>query len=64
MSTIGKNRTLTVSVKEYYGRVTIIPECSVSRGFCDLLGQKNLTMSDVEKIKLLGYTVVTQGKTL
>lgn len=50
-------RVIYVSVVEYYGRVTVKPECPVSRAFCELLNQKTLTEANVEKIKKLGYQV-------
>ena len=50
-------RTLTVTIVEYFGRVTIRPECELSRKFCRLLEQKTLTQYDIERIKELGYVI-------
>lgn len=51
---------LTVSVLNHWGRVTIRPECELSRKFAELLGQKTLTEADIEIIKKLGYEVKTK----
>lgn len=51
--------TLIVSVFEPYGRVTIKPECELSRLFAELLGQKTLTATNIEVIKQLGFEVKT-----
>lgn len=50
-------KTLTVSVIEAYGKLTIRPQCETSRLFCELLGQKTLTEENVEAIKALGYVI-------
>lgn len=55
------DNTLTVRVRTVYGNVTIYPESENARIFCKLLGQKSLTVQDIEHIKALGFTVqVTQ----
>lgn len=51
------DRTLVVSVIEYFGKETIRPENELARNFAELLGQKTLTRRDIEKIKSLGYEV-------
>ena len=58
------DRVLTVEVINHYGRVTVIPRCDLSRAFAALLGQKNLTLGNVESIKLLGYVIRTEGREL
>lgn len=50
-------RSILVEIKEYYGRVTIVPLCDVGRKFASLLGQKTLTEINVRAIKALGYEI-------
>jgi len=51
---------LTVTLIEYFGRLTVRPECPLSRGLAALLRQKTLTGEDVELIKRLGFRVKTK----
>ena len=55
-----KERVIFVSVRDYFGRVTIRPECETARLFCELLKQKNLTEVNCEVIKKLGYEIKTK----
>lgn len=53
------NKILTVRILNYWGRITIRPECEDSKLFTELLGQKTLTEENIEIIKRLGYEVRT-----
>lgn len=48
---------IQVQVKTIYGNKTIYPICEKAKIFAAMVGQKTLTMQDVEHIKKLGYTV-------
>lgn len=48
---------IQVQVKTIYGNKTIYPICEKAKIFASMVGQKTLTMQDVEHIKKLGYTV-------
>jgi len=48
---------IQVQVKTIYGNKTIYPLCEKAKIFASMVGQKTLTMQDVEHIKKLGYTV-------
>lgn len=50
-------QVIKVSVREYFGRITVRPECPASRLFAELLGQKNLTQENIEVIRRLGYRI-------
>lgn len=53
------SKVLIVSIRDYFGRATIRPECEQSRLFAELLKQSTLTEEDVTVIKKLGYEVKT-----
>lgn len=48
---------IQVQVKTIYGNKTIYPICEKAKIFASMVGQKTLTMQDVDHIKKLGYTV-------
>jgi len=48
-------RTLYIIIKQVYGKDTVYPNCDDSRVFCQLLGRKTLTESDMRHIRTLGY---------
>lgn len=49
--------TMQVTIKNVYGEDKVYPACELSHGFCRLLKQKTLTLSDIETIKSMGFTV-------
>ena len=58
------DKVLLVRVVEYWGRVTVIPECERSRLFAELLGQKTLTSENIAGIKKIGFKFKTEEKEL
>lgn len=55
---------LTIEIKSIYGEEKIYPACAKSQAFCDLLGQKTLTRSNINKIKAMGYTFSCKAQSL
>lgn len=53
---------IVVRKVEHYGRLTFYPESEQARKFAELLGQKTLTRENIEKIKSLGFKVVTKSE--
>ena len=51
------NMTLKVKIGNQYGQRVIHPACEKSMLFCDLLQTKTLVTRQIDKIKLLGYTI-------
>ncbi len=51
------NKTITVSIKNIYGRDVVYPICDDAKSFAQLAGTKTLTMDAIGHIKNLGYTV-------
>ena len=49
--------TITVQVKQVYGRDTIYPHDTNAKLFADLVGQRTLTTDNLRIIKQLGYEV-------
>lgn len=47
---------LIVKIKNVYGVDLVYPACDDSMVFCNLLGRKTLTESDMRHIKTLGYS--------
>ena len=52
---------IEVSRIKQYGRDEYRPEDETAKKFTDLLGQKVLTIKDIEKIKRLGYRVLLKS---
>jgi len=48
---------IQVTVKNVYGRDTVYPACDKALLFTKLVGQKTLTVRELELIKALGYTI-------
>jgi len=52
-------KTVTIEVKEVYGKPTYYPVGTDALGFCKLLNQKTLTQENLRLIKkFLGYEIV------
>lgn len=49
--------TLTVHIRQVYGRDTIYPYCETSKKLAELMRQKTFTPLDIERIKGMGITV-------
>lgn len=61
MSPATDGQVLIVTVLNWYGRETVVPQCELSRKFAALLGQKTLTPADCELIRGLGYEIRVKG---
>jgi hypothetical protein len=55
---------ITVSIESVYGRNLVYPACETSQLFCDLIGAKSFTPSQLRIIKVLGYEVQVKAKEL
>lgn len=53
------SKTITVEIRDIYGKQTIYPVCDKARTFAELTGTKTLTDRHIEIIKRLGYTIIT-----
>ena len=53
--------TITVTVKDVYGKRTVYPACETSRKLADLIGTKTFTERAIAQIKDLGYLFVVQS---
>ena len=56
--------TLTVTIKQVFGRDLIYPYCDKAYIFARLTNKKTLDSNDIEKIKTLGFTINQTQKTL
>ena len=53
--------TITISVKNVYGRETIYPACKQSAFFAALAGTKTLTDDALRLIRAAGYDIVVEA---
>jgi hypothetical protein len=49
---------ITVQAKNNYGSVVFYPTCRLAKQFAELVGQKTLTLKDLEKIKSMEVGIV------
>lgn len=49
--------TITVRVKDVYGKQTIYPACPASHIFASIAGTNTLTPDTIRRIRSLGYSV-------
>jgi hypothetical protein len=56
--------TIVVKIKNVYGNDTIYPVCEKARIFAALSGNKTITLHALAQIKLLGYEIAVEQKTL
>lgn len=56
--------TITVRIRQVYGRDTVYPVCERALIFALLIGQKSFGPHDLAKIRSLGYTIETEQQTL
>lgn len=55
--------TITVEVRDVYGKPTVYPMDTAARIFADIAGTTTLTDMTLKRIKLLGYHInITQRK--
>lgn len=55
---------IIVSIKTVYGNDTIYPICEKAKTFASMVGQKTLTLRDIEHIKRLGFEIEVQPMTI
>lgn len=58
------NNTITVRIRQVYGRDTIYPVCDKACLFAKLLGQKSISLYQLADIRTLGFEVFTEQQTL
>jgi hypothetical protein len=49
---------ITVFIKSVYGNDLIYPACPKAQTFAELIGKKTFSLSDLAKIRTLGFEVV------
>ena len=57
-------KTITVEIRDVYGKQTIYPVCDKAHTFAALTGQKTLSSRHIEIIKGLGYSILIEQRTL
>jgi len=56
--------TITVAIKDVYGKRTIYPVSDAAKLFARIAGTITLTTDTIDAIKTLGYNIVVQRETL
>jgi hypothetical protein len=56
--------SITVEIRDVYGRPTIYPACPTAEKFAALTGTKTLTGQALNTIRSLGYTVTVMQRNL
>lgn len=51
------NRRVFIDVKTHYGNKLYYPACDITRVFADIAHTTTLTRDNLDRIKLLGYTI-------
>ena len=54
------NKSITVSVKNVFGKELVYPECAASELFSRIAGTKTLGEDAISYIRQLGYTIETK----
>lgn len=57
-------QVLRVKKTIYFSNDTFIPDCETSRLFTKVLGQKLLSIQNLNRFKEIGYTILIEGKEL
>jgi hypothetical protein len=55
---MGVYMQITVKAKKNYGQVMFYPVCKLAEQFAEMVGQKTLTLKDLEKIKAMEVGIV------
>jgi hypothetical protein len=55
---------VTIRIKDVYGKETIYPVCETAQRFTALTGCTTIRRQDLEIIKRLGYTILTEQREL
>jgi len=58
------NTNLQIKVTKNYGKIVYYPSCVRSGFFADLLCQTTFTITDLKRIKKIGFTFTFLGETL
>ena len=56
--------TITVAIKDVYGKRTIYPVSETAKLFARIAGTITLTPETIDAIKTLGYNIVVQQETI
>lgn len=56
--------SITVRIRNVYGNELIYPVCDSARLFALIAGQKTLSVVVIAQIKLLGYSINVEQRTL
>lgn len=51
------SKSITILIKQSYGRTIYYPQCDDAKTFAALAGQTTLTTANIKHIQKLGYTV-------
>lgn len=52
--------SITVEIKSVYGEQKIYPVCELAKIFASMVGQKTLTLGNIDHIKSLGFEVLVK----
>lgn len=55
---------ITIKVKNVYGVDRIYPVCDKAKLFIALTGNKTFSAGDIDRIKALGYQIITEAPTI
>lgn len=56
--------TITIRIKDVYGKETIYPVCETAKTFAAIAGTTTLTGVTLMRINSLGYTILTEERKL
>lgn len=54
--------TITVRIKDVYGKPTMYPACAASHIFASIAGTNTLTPDTIKRIRTLGYQVLIEQR--
>lgn len=55
--------TITIEVKDVYGKPTVYPVCDTAKAFATIAGTKTLSHSVLQTIERMGYTIELKPQT-
>ena len=59
-----KTMTITIKIKNVYGKELVYPVCTKGLTFARMLNRKTFNAYDIANIKELGYTLQVEAQTL
>ena len=54
-----KSMKCRIEIRSVYGNKLAYPDNGIAETFCEMVGRKTLTRSDLECIQALGFTIVS-----